>query len=183
MRFLLSRRIPQFSRVLLVESGSRRILEKLLPHFYEAYGAHVKLDVLTCFPAEPARFRAEKGDVLRAQDYSSARARRRLVRELRARRYAVVGIICSNEKLLAGYKWALAALLPAKLLIINENGDYFWVDRGNLRAIRRFVWHRAGIAGTGLWRTLARAVIFPFTLTYLLLFAAGVHLRRQLRRL
>ncbi|HZU27073.1 MAG TPA: hypothetical protein VFA04_16215 [Bryobacteraceae bacterium] len=183
MRYLLSRRIPHFSRVLLVESGSRRILDKLLPHFYEAYGAQVQLDVLTCFAADPAPFRSDKGDILRVQEYSSASARRRLLRELRSRRYAVLGIICSNETLLARYKWSLAALLPAKLLIINENGDYFWVDRGNLRAIRGFVWHRAGIAGTGLWRTLARAIIFPFTLTYLLLFAAAIHLRRQLRRL
>jgi hypothetical protein len=183
MRYLLSRRVPPFSRVLLVESGSRHLLEKLLPHFYDAWAAEMQLDVLTCFPTCPESFRAERGRILRVQDYTTAGARRRLLRELRARRYAVLGVICSSEKLLAGYKWALAALLPAKVLIINENGDYFWLDRGNIQTLRRFMSHRAGIAGTGLWRTIARAVIFPFTLTYLLLFAAGIHLRRQLRRL
>src|SRR5581483_3648181 len=99
MRYLLSRRIPQFTRFLLVESGSRRILDKLLPHFYEAYGPQVRLDVLTCFPESPAPFRPDRGDLLRVQEYASADARRRLVRELRSRRYAVLGIICSNEKL------------------------------------------------------------------------------------
>ena len=181
MRYFLSRRVPPLSRVLLIESGSRHLLEKLLPHFYDAWGPGMQLDVLTCFPTDPAAFRPERGRVLRVQDYAGARAR--LVRELRARRHAVLGIICSSEKLLAGYKWALTGLLPAKLLIINENGDYFWVDRGNLHILRRFMAQRAGVAGTGLGRTLARALIFPFTLAYLLLFAAGIHLRRQLRRL
>src|SRR5581483_11044006 len=181
MRYLLSRRTPALSRILVVESGSRRLLDKVLPHFYEYWGeGRMQVDVLTCFADCPAPFRGERGRLLRVQDYATARTRRRLLGELRASRYDVLAIICSNEKLLAGYKWSLAALLPAKLLIINENGDYFWVDRGNVRTIRRFMAHRAGIAGTGLWRTVARFLVFPFTLAYLLLFAAGIHLRRQL---
>src|SRR5579884_2203737 len=152
MRYVLSRRTPQLTRILLIESGSRHILDKLLPHFYRDWGTQIRVDVLTCFETPPASFRADKGDLLRAQDYRAGTARRRLVRQLRGGGYAALGIICSNEKLLAGYKWGLSAVLPAKLLIINENADYFWVDRGNVRAIRGFLSHRAGIAGTGLWR-------------------------------
>jgi hypothetical protein len=181
MRYFFSRRVPPFARVLLVESGSRRLLDKLLPHFYEAYDPAMELDVLTCFASDPPPFLAGRGRVFRVQDYAGDRGR--LVGELRARRYSVMGIICSGEPMLAKYKWALAGMLPVKLLVINENGDYFWVDRGNLRTMRRFMAHRAGFSGAGLGRTLARFLIFPFTLAYLLLFAAGIHIRRQLRRL
>ncbi|HMC59873.1 MAG TPA: hypothetical protein VKJ01_11835, partial [Candidatus Solibacter sp.] len=72
--------------------------------------------------------------------------------------------------------------IPAKIFIINENGDYFWLDRKNLRPLRRFVLYRSGLAGTGAVRTLARLISFPFTLLYLLLYATAVHARRALRR-
>ena len=178
MRYFFSRRVPPFARVLLVESGSRRLLEKLLPHFYAHYDPAM-LDLMTCFSTDPQSFVPERGRIFRTQDFS----RRDLARQLRARRYSVLGIICSGEPMLAKYKWALAGMLPAKLLIINENGDYFWVDRGNLRVMRGFIAHRGGFSGAGLGRTIARFLIFPFTLAYLLLFAAGIHIRRQLRRL
>jgi hypothetical protein len=41
---------------------------------------------------------------------------------------------------------------------------------------------RAGLAGAGAVRTLARAISFPFTLFYLLLYASVVHARRGLRK-
>jgi len=179
MRYFFSRRVPPFARVLLIESGSRHLLDKLLPHFYEHYDPAMQLDVMTCFASDPAAFAPARGRIFRTQDYS----RRDLARQLRARRYSILGIICSGEPMLAKYKWALAGMLSAKLLIINENGDYFWVDRGHLRAIRGFIAHRGGFSGAGLGRTIARFLIFPFTLAYLLLFAAGIHIRRQLRRL
>jgi thiosulfate reductase cytochrome b subunit len=40
---------------------------------------------------------------------------------------------------------------------------------------------RAGLAGAGAVRTLARFFLFPFTLLYLLLYATTVHFRRVLR--
>ena len=67
------------------------------------------------------------------------------------------------------------------MLIVNENGDYFWLDRGNWRIIRRFVLFRSGLSGAGAVRTLARLAAFPFTLTYLMLYTAWVHLRRKVR--
>ena len=81
------------------------------------------------------------------------------------------------------WKWVLAARLPAKIFILNENGDYFWLDRGHLTTIRQFVLFRAGLTGAGAVRTLARLVSFPFTLLYLILYALTVHLRRKLRTL
>jgi hypothetical protein len=108
---------------------------------------------------------------------------RRLFAELSARRYAVMGIICSGEPILAKWKWVLAARLPAKVIVINENGDYFWFDYSNWRIIGYFALLRAGLAGPGAVRGVARLALFPFTLLYLLLYAAAVHLRRGCRRL
>ena len=72
--------------------------------------------------------------------------------------------------------------IPAKIFIINENGDYFWLDRMHLGALRQFILFRSGLAGAGAVRTLVRLVSFPFTLLYLLLYASAAHARRALRR-
>ncbi len=77
----------------------------------------------------------------------------------------------------------LAARLPGKVFVLNENGDYFWMDHGHLATIRYFILFRAGLTGSGAVRTLARVVLFPFSLLYLILYAITVHLRRSLRTL
>ena len=79
------------------------------------------------------------------------------------------------------WKWMLALRLPAKIFIINENADYFWLDRTHAATIWDFVLLRAGLAGSGAVRTLARLISFPFTFLYLLLYAVTVHTRRALR--
>jgi len=98
--------------VLLVESGSRGIAEKVLASFYERHSAGT-VDLLSYLDGAPAAFRAEQGEVLRSFNYPSRASRRELVRELRSRRYDVLAIICSGEPYLARYKFALAALVPA----------------------------------------------------------------------
>jgi hypothetical protein len=65
--------------------------------------------------------------------------------------------------------------------VLNENGDYFWLDYAHWPTIRHFVLFRAGLAGSGAVRTLARLALFPFTLLYLLLYASILHTRRALR--
>ena len=55
-------------------------------------------------------------------------------------------------------------------------------DRGQWRQIRTFILYRAGLAGAGAVRMLARLLFFPLTLGYLLLYAGTVHLRRSLRK-
>jgi hypothetical protein len=101
---------------------------------------------------------------------------------LSANRYGLLGMICSGEVVMAKWKWVLGLRLRSKIFIINENGDYFWLDRTHLRTIRQFVFLRAGLAGSGAVRTLVRLISFPFTLLYLLLYATTVHARRALRR-
>lgn len=182
MRFFFRRRIPAFDRILLVESGARHLSERLLPLLRRNHGEQMVMDLVTCYAGLPAGFPPETV-VFRTSDYPGRAGFKRLSAELRARSHSLVGIICSDEPILAKWKWVIAARLPAKLFVINENCDYFWVDYSNWRIIGHFILFRAGLAGPGAVRTLARLALFPFTLLYLLLYAAAVHLRRQCRRL
>ena len=179
MRFFFTRRLPQPRRVLLIESGSRYLLEGLIPGLRATYPA-VPIDLLTCYAGLPAGFDAGT-IVYRVTDYPGRQGRQRLYRQLAAHRYQVAGIVCSDEPVLTKWKLALAALLPAKVFVLNENGDYFWLDYAHWPSIRHFVLFRAGLAGAGAVRTLARLFLFPFTLLYLLLYASVVHLRKALR--
>jgi len=182
MRHFFSRAFPPFSRVLLIESGSRELFEKLLPMLYNNHPGMI-CDLVTCYAGVPAAFREDQGAVYRVTDYPAGPARQRFYKELAAKRYTVLGVICSAEPIMTKWKWMLAARLPGKVFILNENGDYFWFDYGHWSQIRYFVLFRAGLTGSGAVRTIARVVLFPFTLLYLILYAATVHFRRMLRTL
>jgi len=182
VRYFLSRRIPHADAILLIESGSRGLLESVVPGLRQTWGADVRIDLVTCYARLPEGMPAETTRVYRTTDYRGRDARRRLLAELAASRYALVGMICSGEPIMTKWKWALALRLPAKIFIINENGDYFWLDRGHLDLIRQIVLLRSGLAGAGAVRTLARVLSFPVVLTYLLLYAAAVHARRAIQR-
>jgi hypothetical protein len=180
VRYFLSRRIPHADAILLIESGSRGLLESVVPGLRAAWGADSAIDLMTCYARLPEGLPAESTRVYRTTDYRDREARRRLVAELKANRYALIGMICSGEPIMTKWKWALALRLPAKIFLINENGDYFWLDRGHLGVIRQMVLLRSGLAGAGAVRTLASVLSFPFALAYLLLYAAAVHARRTL---
>jgi hypothetical protein len=169
------------SSILLIESGTRSIVERVLPALRRGYGDDVPVDLVSCFAARPEGFDG-RTRVFRVSDYRGREGRRKLYRELVANRYSVVGVICSGEPLMTKWKLALAWQIPAKIFIINENADYFWLDLAHSRQIRRFVLFRAGLAGAGAVRTLSRAISFPFNLLYLLLYASVVHARRAFRR-
>jgi hypothetical protein len=181
VRYFFTRRQPEVSRILLVESGSRYLFEGIISGLRESYGRDVPVDLVTCYPGLPDNFRPESTRVYRVADYREMSARRRLLRELLANRYSIVGIICSAEPIMTWWKWALAARIPAKVFVLNENGDYFWLDFGHWPAIRHFALFRAGLAGAGAVRTLGQLAFFPLTLLYLLLYASILHTRRALR--
>jgi hypothetical protein len=182
VRNFLSGRLPSVTAILLVESGSRSLLEKVIPGLRETWGSEVALDLVTCYAGLPAGLEGQNPRVYRVTDYRGRAARARLYRELAANRYELLGIVCSGEPLMAKWKWVLALRLPAKVFIINENGDYFWLDRLHLQPLRQMLLLRSGLAGVGAVRTLARLLSFPFTLTFLLLYAAAIHTRRGFRK-
>lgn len=180
MRYFLRRGNPPFTKVLLIESGSRALLEDLIPGLYETYGDQLVVDLVTCFAGVPTGFR---GTVFRVGDYPGRAGRKRLYSELVRQQYPIAGMICSGEKIMTKWKWALAARLPVKVFVLNENADYFWLDWGHWRVMIHFALYRAGLTGAAAVPTIARLLFFPVTLSYLLLYAAFVHLRRKLRTL
>jgi len=182
VRYFVSRHIPRPHKILLVESGARSLVEKIAPGLKEAWGDGVEIDLVTCYSGLPADF-PPYTRVYRTGNYRGSEGRSKLFDELRENRYAIMGIVCSGEPILFKWKLAIAWHVPAKVFIINENGDYFWLDRGHLDLARQLVLSRSGLAGAGAVRTLGRAVSFPFTLLYLLLYATTVHARRALRRI
>ena len=178
LRYFFSRRIPDLHRVLLVESGSREILNRLIPVLRRQGPAGMQIDLVTCFPGVPEGF---SGRVYHVAGYPGPEARQRLYDELARLDYALTGIICSGEPIMTKWKWVLAARLHSKLLVMNENADFFWVDWGHLRNIARLALHRMGMSGGGAVPASVRLLAFPLTLLYLLLFAGAVHFRRKMR--
>jgi hypothetical protein len=181
VRHVLTGRHPKVSSILLVESGSRGLLEGVVGGLREAWGPDIRIDVVTCYSDLPRGFNSGKTRVYRVSECRKLGRRLRMFRELARNRYSHMGMVCSGEPILMKWKWVLALGLPAKVFAINENCDYFWLDRKHLSAIRQFVIARAGMAGTGAVRTPARLIAFPFTLAHLVLYAAAVHTRRWLR--
>ena len=181
MRYLLTGRQPAAAAILLVESGSRGILDRMLPPLRQSWGKGVPIDLVSCYATLPPGFPPETR-LYRVADYRGSEGRGRLYRELADNGYSHLGIVCSAEPLMTKWKWMLAARLPAKVFVINENADYFWLDRLHGAHIWDFVLLRTGLAGAGAVRILARLVSFPFTFLYLLLYATTVHARRALRR-
>lgn len=179
MKYFFTRRQPETARILLVESGSRYLLEGLISGIRSTWGDDALVDLVTCYPGLPDGFDAQKTKVYRVADYRGSAGRKLLYAELRNQQYTILGVICSAEPIMTKWKWSLAARVPAKVFILNENGDYFWVDWAHWAVIRHFVLYRAGLAGAGAVRTLARLALFPFTLVFLLCYAAAAHLTRR----
>ena len=182
MRYLLSRREPTGTRLLLIESGSRSLAESLLPLLSSTWAGQYAIDLVTCYEGLPSGL-GPAAKVFRVSDYGGPGQWRELIRELHARDYAYVGMICSAEPIMTKWKWLIAFRIPAKVFIVNENGDYFWLNRENAGLVREFALVRMGLEGAGAIRTLGRLLLFPFTLLFLIIYAVAVHARRTLRTL
>jgi len=181
VRYFLSRRAAPLTGVLLIESGSRSLIEGIAQHLRATWARDVPIDLLTCFGGLPAGLGPET-TIYRTTDYATPERRNELLRELRARNYSMLGMICSGEPIMTKWKWMIALRLPVKVFIINENGDYFWVNREQAATVREFCLVRTGLAGEGAIRTIGRLLIFPFSLLFLLLYAFVAHSGRIVRQ-
>jgi hypothetical protein len=170
--------LPPVSNALLVESGSRQVLESALPGLMRLLGDGVSFDLVTCYAGLPEGL-PESASVYTVHEYRARGGPGVLVRELAAHRPDVMAMICSGEPIMTLWKWGLALRLPVKVIVINENGDFFWLDRSNWSTIRRFALVRSGLAGGGAVRAIMSVVLFPFTLAFLLIYAACLHIRRR----
>lgn len=176
------RRFPEKGPILLVESGTRELLEKAIPTIRTFWdGMTPPIDVFTCFSGVPEGI-GDDGQIYRVANYAKSE-RKKLLREFKSREYAVMGIVCSDEAILAKWKWLIMMSVPAKLLVINESGDCFWFDRENWPLIREFVASRSGITGATILRSILQVAVLPATFIWLMCFAAGAHTVRAFNRL
>jgi hypothetical protein len=180
LRHFLSPYIPDSPRILLIESGPRIAIERAILHLRDHFGQDVEMDLVTCYAGEPSGFH---GRIFNVNDYGGAAGRDVLWAALAQRKYSAAGVVCAAVPIMTKWKWWLAFKVPAKIFIINENADYFWLDRAHFRQLRKFVTYRLGISGSAAVPSLVRLAFFPVTLAYLLLYAGTVHLRRKLRQL
>lgn len=155
-------------------------MERLLRHVRQDWARDSAIDLVTCYAGAPAGFDPQN-TVYRVADYGSAQGRRDLLRQLRARRYSIAGILCSGEPVMSKWKWLIVLRLPVKVFVVNENGDYFWINRAQVRNVWGFCLARLGLSGEGSLRTVGRLLIFPFALAFLLLYAFAAHCGRIVR--
>ncbi len=183
MRWVLSRHIPPITKLLLVESGPRPIAEKIIIRFRELYGDELPIDLLTCLPSDPPGLMANgaQGEVFRVINCHDHRTRWRLLRRIRAKHHPVTAIICAGSPILGPWKMAALALFPSKFVIINENADFFWLDRGHRGDVKRFLLHRTGMLEGSAPRKVAAILVLPFAFAYLLAYALVVHVVRLAR--
>ena len=67
--------------------------------------------------------RGSQGRIYDIAEYQGREGRKRLYTELWEKHYSAVGIICADQPIMTKWKWAIAAQLPGKLFIVNENVD------------------------------------------------------------
>ena len=183
VRYFLTGRLPKVNSILLVESGSRGLIEGADSRACVKAGAsRSSIDLVTCYSTLPKGFEAHNTRVYRVGDY----------RGTRRPRAALPGtgeepVWSAGNHLLrrSGDGQVEVGAGPA------HSGEDFHHQRErrlflagplHLGPLRRFVLFRSGLAGSGAVRTLVRLISFPFTLLYLLLYATSAHARRALRR-
>ena len=174
MRGFLTRNAPPVTRILLVESGPRELGQKAIGRL-QAVFPDASIDVLCCISTVPEGVER----AWRVQDHSGGRWG--LLRELRRERHPVAAVLMGDDGIMGPWRWATLAALPAKFLIVNENADFFWLDRGHLGPLTQFLQRRSGLGEDSVLRTLWRVLAFPFVLSYLLFYAAYVHAVRWIR--
>ena len=162
------------TRILLVESGPRELGQKAVRRL-KAVFPEAQIDVLCCVAASPEGVTRS----WRVQDHAGGRWA--LLRQLRRERHAVAAVLMGDDGIMGPWRWAALAALPAKFLIVNENADFFWLDRGHIGPLTQFLQRRSGLGDESVLRTFWRIVAFPFVLVYLLLYAAYVHAVRWIR--
>ena len=177
MKYFFRRKAPEAADILLIESGSpdvrRRALEKILKIFPSA-----RCHLCTCRPAPPS---GEFASVYPVTDYPSVWEKLRLLISFRRKRWEVLVILCTGEPILWRWKVLATLMLPAKVLVVNENADFFWLDWGNRKALRGLLGMRWGENLDDLSRTLLRACAFPLTLLILLCTVGFLYTRRMWR--
>jgi len=179
VRYFLSGRTPPVSRILLIESGSRELGEQAVGCLRKAFGAGVPIDVLGC-RRTPLLGVESYSDVSEARAFSGRLA---ILRRIRRGGYSVAGVLASGDSTMALWKLAAITVVPAKFLVLNENVDFFWIDRAHWTNAVALLQQRSGLGGESAVRAMAWFAALPFAALFLLSYATWVHVARVFRLL
>lgn len=162
-----------------MESGSRELGEEAITCLRGAFGATTPIDVLGCRPS--ATLGADQYfDVSEATSIGEQFA---VLGKLRKQGYSVAGVLASGDPTMALWKWFSIAVVPAKFLVLNENVDFFWIDRAHWTNAVALLRNRSGLGGESTVRAMAFFAALPFAALFLVFYAAWVHTARILRSL
>jgi hypothetical protein len=178
MRGFFKRTESPVRRLLIVESGPREVAELALARFADLPSC----DVLTCYSTAPAAFDAARGTLFSVHQPDAVANRRAFANKLAHGPYDAIAILCPGSGVLAKWKWTITAQTKARLIIIDEFGDWFFVSFFNLPQLAVLLIRRSNLASLPLLLLAAvKLILAPFVVLYLLLYTALVHLRRLLR--
>lgn len=180
MRYFFRSRIPHATQVLLIESGSRWVLEKAYARMRSIF-TEARFDLCTCFPETPSPGGFER--VFRVTEAQDTAAKLKMLWAMLRSRPPVAALLCTREAILFPWKIALALLLPSKLVVVNENGDFFWLDWSNHAVLRQFLGARLGVDGSEVLRAAGRVLFFPAVLAFLAVYALAAYAGRWARLL
>lgn len=144
-----------------------------------AFGAGIPIDVLGC----------RRAPLLGADSYVDVSGSRTLserlavLRRVRRGGYSVAGVLSSGDSTMALWKCAAIAAVPAKFLVLNENVDFFWIDRAHWTNAIALLQQRSGLGGESTVRAIAWFAALPFAALFLLCYAVWVHAARAFRLL
>ena len=185
MRGFFQRTNEPLRRILLIESGPRETGELVLSRLFASGDNNASLlqcDVLTCYASGPSAFDPTRGTLLSVHAPEATTNRRAYVNKLASHPYDAVFILCLGSGVLAKWKWAIAAKSKSRLAIADEFGDWFFVSFQNLGQLAVLALRRSNLASLPLLLiAVAKILIAPFLITYLVLYAIGVHTRRWVR--
>jgi hypothetical protein len=178
MRGFFRRTEGPLRRVLVIESGPREAAELTLARF----AALPYCDVLTCYKTAPEAFDAARGTLFSVHQPDALANRRAFAKKLAHGPYDAIAILCPGSGVLAKWKWMIAAETRARLIIADEYGEWFFVSFHNLPQLAVLLIRRSNLASLPLLLlAVAKLILAPFVIGYLLLYTLVVHLRRMLR--
>lgn len=145
----------------------------------KAFGAGIPIDVVGC--RRTALLGVDSyADVSEARTFSGRLA---VLRRIRRGGYSIAGVLSSGDSTMALWKFAAIVVVPAKFLVLNENVDFFWIDRGHWTNAVALLQQRSGLGGESTVRAMAWFAALPFAAVFLLSYAAWVHVARIFRLL
>ena len=174
MKDFFGKRFPSSGDVLIVESGSPQITDRARAGLRRAF-PHSPLHLATCWPDRSAQDFAQ---VYSVGDYAGRTEKLGLLRKLRKHGFSVLAVLCTGEPIMSLWRTLALAVVPAKVIIINENGDFFWLSWENRATLRSFLSARWGVNLRHGAKIILLALLFPFTVLFLMLTALFYYLRR-----